>query len=388
MNEYNSPGNGSEDERLRRLFSDAVDDIEPRDSLDSIRSRTTVTAFRARRPWILGAGAAAVATAATVAAVAVMGGSPGTTGAQDPGFAGPSGAPSSAQGSGMPDPDKSSAPSPDEDPSQSGMSTDESSATSTDLRTVPVYYVGDTSRGPRLFREFHQVHTNGEPEITAALNEALSASPGDADYRTDWPAGTTALVHYDGVGGENGEWTIVLRNADTDLSERPADMTGPEASLAIEQLVYTVQGAAGDVTRSPVQFALDRAGDGPGGNETDTVLGVPTTQPVPEGDPADVLAQVWVIDPTESAPVTAPFKVSGLANAFEANVQWELMQGDTLVRSGFAMADEAFTMAPYSFRVKNVPPGDYTLVVHDEDASGGAEGPGPWVDTKNVTVVE
>jgi hypothetical protein len=42
-------------------------------------------------------------------------------------------------------------------------------------------------------------------------------------------------------------------------------------------------------------------------------------------------------------------------------------------------------MAPYSFRVKNVPPGDYTLVVHDSDPSGG-EGPAPWTDTKAVTV--
>ena len=61
--------------------------------------------------------------------------------------------------------------------------------------------------------------------------------------------------------------------------------------------------------------------------------------------------------------MTVPFEVSGLANAFEANVQWELMQGDTVVKEGFTMAEEAFTMAPYSFRVKDVPPGDYTLVV-------------------------
>ncbi|HET9861299.1 MAG TPA: Gmad2 immunoglobulin-like domain-containing protein, partial [Nocardioidaceae bacterium] len=95
----------------------------------------------------------------------------------------------------------------------------------------------------------------------------------------------------------------------------------------------------------------------------------------------------WIIDPAEGAEVTVPFEVSGLANAFEANVQWELMQGDTVVKEGFTMAEEAFTMAPYSFRVKDVPPGDYTLVVHDSDPSGG-EGFAPWVDTKNITVVE
>jgi hypothetical protein len=42
-------------------------------------------------------------------------------------------------------------------------------------------------------------------------------------------------------------------------------------------------------------------------------------------------------------------------------------------------------MSPYSFTVE-APPGDYTLVVHDEDASGG-EGPGPWQDTKDLSIV-
>jgi hypothetical protein len=99
----------------------------------------------------------------------------------------------------------------------------------------------------------------------------------------------------------------------------------------------------------------------------------------------DVLAQVWVIEPSEGAEVTSPFTVSGLAAAFEANVQWELMKGDQEIRRGFTTAEECCTMAPYSFRVKNVPPGDYTLVVHDSDPSGG-EGPAPWTDTKAVTV--
>ncbi len=376
MNEYN----GSEDERIRRLLNDAVDDIEPHDSLDSIRSRTVVTPFRARRPWILGAGAAVVATAATVAAVAVMGGNPGTTGAQDPGFA--DGSPTVAatgEGSGMPDPRRSTAPSPDADPSQSGVTTDESSATSSEPITVPVYYVGDTSRGPRLFREFHTVAKNGEDATTPALNEAVATDPADPDYRTDWPAGTTVdHINFDGIGND-GLTTVYLENSQTNLHDRPAGMSEEAASLAIEQLIYTAQAAS--QTRAPVQFMLD-------GARTDTVLGVPTSEPLSEGDPTAVLAQVWIIDPGEGAELTVPFEVSGLAAAFEANVQWELMRGDTVVQSGFDMADECCTMSPYSFAVKNVPPGDYTLVVHDEDASGGAEGFAPWRDTKSITVVE
>lgn len=374
MNDYP----GSEDERMRQLLNDAVSDVEPRDSLDSIRSRTVVTPFRARRPWILGAGAAVVATAATVAAVAVMGGNPGTTSAPDPGFAGPSGAPSSAEGSGMPNPDKSTSPSTEDDPPPSGMSSDESSPASPERVTVPVYYVGDTNHGLRLFREFHSVQSNGQDPITPALNEAVATNPDDRDYRTDWPAGTTVdHINLDGVD-DDGVMTVHVENSKTDLHDRPAGMTEQEASQAIEQLIYTSQGAA--QTRAPVQFMLN-------GERTDTLLGVPTSEPLSEGDPTAVLALVWIIDPAEGAEVQSPFKVSGLANAFEANVQWELMQGDKVVESGFTMAKEAFTMAPYSFKV-DAPPGDYTLAVHDEDASGGAEGAGVWKDTKNITVVE
>jgi hypothetical protein len=42
-------------------------------------------------------------------------------------------------------------------------------------------------------------------------------------------------------------------------------------------------------------------------------------------------------------------------------------------------------MAAYSFPLPDVPAGDYTLVVKDEDMSGG-EGFPPFQDTKNITI--
>ena len=364
MNDYP----GSEDERMRRLLNDAVSDVEPRESLDSIRARTVVTPFRSRRPWILGAGAAVVATAATVAAVAVMGGDPGTTDARDPGFAGPSTASASAGETTAPDPSPSPSPTP----------TDDTSEAPSAAITVPVYYVGDTSRGPRLFREFHSVVT-ADP-VLAAVEEAVSGDPADVDYRSPWPDGAgTGSVSFDGE-----IITIDLAPADAGgpelgLHDRPSGMSEEEAAMAVEQVIYSAQ-AALQQGRPAVQFLID-------GQRTDMVLGVPASEPLAEGDSLDVLAQVWIIDPAEGAELTVPFEVTGLANAFEANVQWELMQGDTVVAEGFTTAEEAFRMAPYSFTVKNVPPGDYTLVVHDSDPSGG-EGFAPWQDTKNITVVE
>jgi hypothetical protein len=54
------------------------------------------------------------------------------------------------------------------------------------------------------------------------------------------------------------------------------------------------------------------------------------------------------------------------------------------VRNGFTTAQECCTLSPYSFDV-TAPPGDYTLVVHDTDESGG-EGIGISQDTKDITV--
>lgn len=349
----------TDDERLRRLLEDAVSDIEPRDSLSSIHARTKVSFMNSKRSWLLGAGAAVVATAATVVAVAVLS-DDGTT--EDPGFAG-SPATASPQPSSEP-----ATPTPSEEPSKTAAP---------ETATVPVYYVGETTRGTRLFREFHRVETGGDP-LGAALTEAVSTVPDDPDYRTDWPEGTTARGTFDGA---DGEISVILRNDAVDLRQRPGQMTPEQADLAVEQLIYTAQAAT--QTRAPVQFYLER--EGATGNRTDMLLGVPVSEPLAQGTPEDVLAQVWIIEPGEGAEVTSPFTVSGLAAAFEANVVWELRQGEKVVREGFTTAEECCKMEPYSFEV-SAPPGEYTLVVQDTDPSGG-EGFGPWEDTKRVTVV-
>lgn len=305
-----------------------------------------------KRSWFLGAGAAVVATAATVAAVTVM--SDGTTG-ERPSQAGPA-ATSSTQ------PSKASAS------ESTSPSPTESAAPET--QAVPVYYVGETSRGPRLYREFHRVATGGDP-VSAAVREAVATDPHDPDYRTGWPAGTTAAM----VDAPPSD-VITIDVQGAGLRDRPSGMSEEEAEIAVEQLVYSAQAAK--QAREAVQFFLN-------GARTDTLLGVPVSEPVAQGDPVDVLAQVWIIEPAEGAKLQAPFEVSGLAAAFEANVQWELMQDGKVVERGFTTAEECCTMAPYSFMV-DAPPGDYTLVVHDSDPSGG-EGFKPWLDTKEITIV-
>ena len=46
---------------------------------------------------------------------------------------------------------------------------------------------------------------------------------------------------------------------------------------------------------------------------------------------------------------------TGIGAFFEANVVWELRQGDQVVESGFTTAEQCCTMAPYSFPLPDVP---------------------------------
>jgi hypothetical protein len=81
--------------------------------------------------------------------------------------------------------------------------------------------------------------------------------------------------------------------------------------------------------------------------------------------------------------VPRTFGVEGIAAAFEANVSWELLDGRRVVRDGFTMTSEGMAFSPYSFRIRDVAPGRYTLKVYQQSAEDGSDS---FVDTKTVTV--
>jgi hypothetical protein len=342
--------NPHEEQRLRDLLDSAVSDVEPKHGLDAIQSRTKVRTM-SNRPWIYGVGAAVVATAATIAAFAVLDDDVTTTDSPDP-----AGSPTVA------------ASSPTQTPSSPDATAEETPA---ELQTVPVYYVGETGQGPRLFREFHKVRADRDA-ATEAVSSAVGVEPTDNDYGSPW-FGTSVVA--DSVVHEGGTITVDLAT-DAPVRGRPGDMTEEEAAMAVEQVLYTAQAAL--QSRDPVQILVN-------GNRTDQVFGVPTSEPLAQGDEASTLAQVWIIEPAEGARVPSGFEVSGVGAFFEANVVWELRQGGKVVESGFTTAEECCRMAPYSFPLPDVPAGDYLLVVKDQDMSEG-EGFPPFEDTKNITI--
>jgi hypothetical protein len=321
---------------IRQLLEDAVSGVEPRPALDEILARTSRSTSR-RRPWLWGAGGAVVATAAVVTAVAALGNGPASKHE-----AGPAGSTPTA---------------------------------TTATVAVPAYFLGATSHGPRLYREFEKSSPSAAKGI-GPLELAIGGKSADPDYRSLWPSGLTIASVIPAANGSSAIRVSLLSPPGGSLALRPAGMTAVQARLSIQQVVYTVQ--AEYKSTAPVRFLVDR-------HPATRLLGVTLSGPVPRAAALDVLAQVWVDNPTDGATVADGFKVTGLAAAFEANVQWELKQGGRVVKSGFTTARECCVMAPYSFTV-HAAPGTYTLVVHDDDPSGGASKFAPWQDTKTITV--
>lgn len=222
--------------------------------------------------------------------------------------------------------------------------------------TTTIYFAGATARGAALYPEKQQVPSD-DPVVHAvqAAIDGRSEIPGRTSY---WPADTVVVA----VRPSDTPIAIDVELSGTGLGALPAGVSRTEADLAVQQVVYTALAAARDDSVSAVRFVVD-------GAPATALLGTPTAYPV-AAEPADrVLAPVQILAPAQDAVLGSPFTVSGQAATFEATVVWELERAGTVVDHGFATAQECCTLSPYSFSV-DVPPGHYTLVVHDTDESG------------------
>lgn len=236
---------------------------------------------------------------------------------------------------------------------------------------VPVYFVGDTPQGPRLFREFRAVPAdNPLMEATALM---LAGDTLDPDYRTLWPQ-----VEISDVSATDG--LLLVQIPSDGFTDRPDGMSKQAARLALQQLVYTLQG----VQQERVPIVIKR-----GGSDF-RLFGLPSDTQFEAADPIEVLGLVNITAPEQGATVTGDtLEASGVGSSFEANLLWEIRQGDQVVLDGFATAegwmDKLYPWAT-SIDVSGLEPGDYTFVARTDDPSGGAEGSGPHEDTKDFTL--
>ena len=328
---------------IKDLLHEVTDGIEPGDRLDAIRSATADSGRRTRSSRWWAAGGVGLVAASVVTALAL-----GTGG-------GPRG----------------SEPGPAEESTATSTPTEPNPATS---RAVPVYFVGDTPSGPRLYREF-QRGTGPMSAETFALDAALSGDSLDPDYRSAWPADT-------GVGGyfaSEGEITVDLVG---DVHDRPAGMSEAEAGLAVEQLVRTAQ-ALFQQGRVPVRLTID--------NElSDQVLGVPTSEPLAAGADLDVLARVSLSEPSEGHTMRAgkALHIDGVGLSEDGRVSIRIMRRDSAVRAfdtTFDLEPTVGRLAPFTVDLflDDLEPGGYDVEVTVTNPDGTLD-----TDTRRITVVD
>lgn len=260
----------------------------------------------------------------------------------------------------------------DPTPSDATTSPDEPTATETtttsaETVSVPIFFVADTPHGPALFAELREVEADNPLEEAAAL--MTSGDAADPDYRTLYPSGTFESIEYDGS-------QFVVTMADDAWNSRAPGMSQLDAKLAVQQLVYTLQGVEG--AEAPVVI-----------EPSASLFGVDATGGIETADELDVRGFANVLSPAEGETVSGSFVASGEASSFEATVPWHVRDeaGETVLE-GFATA-EGWIDGLYPWEsevdVSGLEPGTYTFVAMTDDPSGG-EGPGPTEDTKTIVV--
>lgn len=271
---------------------------------------------------------------------------------------------------GTSEPTQTKSPQPSAEPSQSREPSDSASPTEPTSTAVPIYFVGDGTSGPVLLREFHRVE--GNPLTAAARLVMGGGEADDPDYRTLWPQ-----VEVADVGATDG--VLLVQVAGDAFTERPDGMSRREAELAMQQLVYTLQG----VQQERVPVVIKREGGLP-------LLGLGTDGSFTNASALDTLNLVNITSPAEGDTVSGEtLKVTGVANSFEASGPCRLISGGQEIALETYQAEGWMEDRLFPFEVElplDGVTGEVVVQCETDDPSGGAEGNGPAVDTKTITV--
>lgn len=248
-----------------------------------------------------------------------------------------------------------------------------SSSPARTLPSIPVFYLGESQKSFKLFREFRVV-----PDAGGAIASAVSAmtrlAPLDPDYLTPWrPA---SRVHVVRVGS----------NLAVDLSADAFANTkvGSEvAAAAIQQLVYTATAAAAQSGSPATTVSITK--DGKAADAWGVVRIGAATRRAPI---IDVQAKAWVIAPQQGEVRPAgTVSFTGYGTSFEATFGWVIRTaaGVTVARGSAMGGTGTGGFGSVSFHAR-LAAGTYTVTLSTDDPSDGASGFGPATDNKTFTV--
>jgi len=348
--------------RLREVLHQDANRIQPHER------RTEILAMiqhekrngEPARRWLIPVSAAASVAliGAVVWGVSNTGGSPRTTpAAGSASTSAPAGSPSA-----VPRPQTLPVPGPSQGQTPNG------SVVATTARVVlPAYFVGATSQAGKrfgLYREFVRtvvpVRATPAQKARAAVAVAMNAEPFTSyePYLEPW-SGTSAK----GVTVTPSRITVTLSGPGA------PGFTDAQTRLAVQQLVWTAQGAVGR-GNIPVKFIL--------ANGSRRLFGTYPTTATYKRPPKDlqyqVLAPIWITSPVRGQvfPAGAPVVAAGQSCAFEATTQWQLRKGRAIVRSGFTTASSGCpTRGTWQVRLGVLRAGSYTFRMYEVSMQDG-----------------
>jgi Immunoglobulin-like domain of bacterial spore germination/Sporulation and spore germination len=174
---------------------------------------------------------------------------------------------------------------------------------------------------------------SGQPQPIAEVNDVTHA---DNVVTVDFDGPLSASASMEGDGGSFGE-------------------------LTLQQLVLTVQSALR--TDDPVQITIE-------GTPATEAFGVPLSGPL-QAD-WSLVSGIRPESPEQGSTVANPVTVTGQSSTLEATIQWSVERDGRVVDENFDTGGGLGEYFPYRFRL-NLPPGDYTLKLWEENLASGAE---------------
>lgn len=241
-----------------------------------------------------------------------------------------------------------------------------SSSSSVQTSAVALYWVGDTAKGLRLYREFKNAPV-GEDPVATAVELLFTSTPVDPDYTNLWSAQSS-------LNGVTRDGDLVT----VDIAPGPFNVGSEGEARAIDQLVWTV--TAADTSIKNVRILVN-------GQKAESLAGhVDLTQAFSRGLSYEVLADIWILSPLEGQKITGDFVAEGVATTFEANVAWKVLQAGKVVKSGATTAGEAApARAPWTVTVPGLAPGEYLFQAVEYSAKDGSLS---TQDTKAFTIAK
>lgn len=238
------------------------------------------------------------------------------------------------------------------------------------LTGIPIYWVGETARSFRLYREFRTVPDVGG-RIASAVAAMTRLNPLDPDYLTPWSPASRVTVRQAGTAltVDLSADALANRNVGSELAGR-----------AVQQLVHTATAAAVPAQIRSVTITID-------GRPADAWGAIRLGGPMTREPQTAVLSHAWVVTPQEGDRLTAgTVRFTGYGTSFEANFGWTVIDANgTVVARGWAVGGTGtggFGEVRFS---TTLGPGAYVVELRTDDPSAG-EGPGPMTDTKRFSV--